>query len=1249
MCAEGQYGNGLVLGCIFCANASSRKDGANPTVCPVCSPGLYQPEKGQGSCRICGAGKYQEKYNTTSCLLCPSGFSREEIISFKKTPDVDPTVCYPCQAGETTLSNGMSRCSGCIVGKYGYTLEDGQQHATGGYCRFCRPGMFQDSKGKTKCLQCPKDSYVETNGSVARGNCQLCTTTYALHTTTSEQVGVDNKTSGCICAKAKPESTTTLDRAGYYTEQFSEEEISNPVVADRKLCLPCPSGAACYHDGMSLTDLHSQIGYWRPSINSTIFSDCSKGIKGVNRVAIARQRCCPYGRCEQFYNSTMKTFNTTDDQCLTGYGGELCLVCATNSVKIGTECVACQGGASLPFALVASFCLWTIPVMLFIVARDVCLQCVRRKRKLQTRGQNRDKIVPYSVATTSATAAATTNEIEDTLYSFVASFVELGVNEAIVSHLKTKKITVVQKTKLLNTTTQKITMVAGQIFQLIQFMQMIHCLFIVLDYVPWVSSFASVMVVFGLSNLDLFSLIELVQGFAPFKSWCHLSVPFLERWILYTLMPLVMAVCVYLAYACVRCYSRRGVGCTCCVKRSQVTFEQLPHNRTRTLIFVWLFIYPSTITRMFGVFRCTQIEGVQGWVLESDIAFQCYKGIHWVYMGFSIVASLLFGLGFPLYLLSIVCKKNRNKSSSISSTNINIKSHLNFQRAYGDVFLHLDADGWWFVPVSMLHTFVLVGTLQIVGFGRHGQSIIACLLQLGILLLTLKRAPFLNSIDNRSHFVSSLTIMLVVLCGFALLVDLPTAQHPTITFSEDFMTTCLLSLLAAHFMFTTATSIHILFADKVYTLYTQCIRKCIQICQRKNRVVLPPLCYSPPQLKDEDFLGFPPSSFCPISLTLMHDPWIDIDGFSYEKKAIFKWIEEYGGASPITRRILLPEDLKPNRMLKDLIDELIEAKNQQIKNEERKRNELIAAKNQQMKDAEIIRKEEERLKKVQQDAEADLRAALLSKEADDLERSLRREQERVEKERKNAETELRAALLSGNNVERIQQGIVRCRECVLFNELDTLINEAEEYLIRKQKANESQMKLNEGLFIVKGLEESKKKAKVNMLLKERSNKKKKFGRRRMSISGPTTKYFRETMTEEDIAAQKARKEQQEQEAEDERIQISAKREEQKRIEKEKQRVHEEAMKKAQEMEDKRKEQLALRLAKEEAKRRDAANNPKPPPPRAKSDDMHDTMMGDTMTLVAGMTNLKANTKAHKLLRQRTEKKDGAKQRMRRKF
>ena len=302
-----------------------------------------------------------------------------------------------------------------------------------------------------------------------------------------------------------------------------------------------------------------------------------------------------------------------------------------------------------------------------------------------------------------------------------------------------------------------------------------------------------------------------------------------------------------------------------------------------------------------------------------------------------------------------------------------------------------------------------------------------------------------------------------------------------------------------------------------------------------------------------------------------------------------------------------------------------------------------------MKDAEIIRKEEERLKKVQQDAEADLRAALLSKEADDLERSLRREQERVEKERKNAETELRAALLSGNNVERIQQGIVRCRECVLFNELDTLINEAEEYLIRKQKANESQMKLNEGLFIVKGLEESKKKAKVNMLLKERSNKKKKFGRRRMSISGPTTKYFRETMTEEDIAAQKARKKQQEQEAEDERIQISAKREEQKRIEKEKQRVHEEAMKKAQEMEDKRKEQLALRLAKEEAKRRDAANNPKPPPPRAKSDDMHDTMMGDTMTLVAGMTNLKANTKAHKLLRQRTEKKDGAKQRMRRKF
>lgn len=66
-----------------------------------------------------------------------------------------------------------------------------------------------------------------------------------------------------------------------------------------------------------------------------------------------------------------------------------------------------------------------------------------------------------------------------------------------------------------------------------------------------------------------------------------------------------------------------------------------------------------------------------------------------------------------------------------------------------------------------------------------------------------------------------------------------------------------------------------------------------------------------------------PDAFCcPISHTLMKDPWIDTDGNSYEKEAIMQWLAVQK-VSPITRNHLEPSSLVPNRILKDLIDEYV--------------------------------------------------------------------------------------------------------------------------------------------------------------------------------------------------------------------------------------------------------------------------------------------------------------------------------------
>ena len=58
---------------------------------------------------------------------------------------------------------------------------------------------------------------------------------------------------------------------------------------------------------------------------------------------------------------------------------------------------------------------------------------------------------------------------------------------------------------------------------------------------------------------------------------------------------------------------------------------------------------------------------------------------------------------------------------------------------------------------------------------------------------------------------------------------------------------------------------------------------------------------------------------CPITSELMTDPVVDPEGNSYERSAIEDWLGR-SATSPVTRAPLLPNQLVPNRALKDAID-----------------------------------------------------------------------------------------------------------------------------------------------------------------------------------------------------------------------------------------------------------------------------------------------------------------------------------------
>mmetsp|Transcript_31586 Transcript_31586/g.64461 ORF Transcript_31586/g.64461 Transcript_31586/m.64461 type:complete len:654 (+) Transcript_31586:488-2449(+) len=65
-----------------------------------------------------------------------------------------------------------------------------------------------------------------------------------------------------------------------------------------------------------------------------------------------------------------------------------------------------------------------------------------------------------------------------------------------------------------------------------------------------------------------------------------------------------------------------------------------------------------------------------------------------------------------------------------------------------------------------------------------------------------------------------------------------------------------------------------------------------------------------------------PEFYCPLTKRIMKDPVIDLDGNSYEREAIERWLRVQS-SSPITNGNLCMEDLKPNRELKARIQKVV--------------------------------------------------------------------------------------------------------------------------------------------------------------------------------------------------------------------------------------------------------------------------------------------------------------------------------------
>ena len=179
------------------------------------------------------------------------------------------------------------------------------------------------------------------------------------------------------------EAKSCLCRSGLYYQEL--DQIDSNGTLQNGACITCPVGANCgtdgtdgtddtsRTDGILLSEIVAQAGFWRSNVNSTIFIDCAKPYKNLGKLGkqLAKKRCCPYCNVTHaFRNQSAAKLTTASKQldspqldsnyttnCKVGYDSPLCAGCdrQQNYIKYGNDCIFCKDGSSIPYHVVSWF------------------------------------------------------------------------------------------------------------------------------------------------------------------------------------------------------------------------------------------------------------------------------------------------------------------------------------------------------------------------------------------------------------------------------------------------------------------------------------------------------------------------------------------------------------------------------------------------------------------------------------------------------------------------------------------------------------------------------------------------------------------------------------------------------------------------------------------------------------------------------------------------------------------------------
>jgi hypothetical protein len=288
---------------------------------------------------------------------------------------------------------------------------------------------------------------------------------------------------------------------------------------------------------------------------------------------------------------------------------------------------------------------------------------------------------------------------------------------------------------------------------LISSMQITSALCITFDGVPWPRIFKDFSLALGVVNLDMSFLFGMTN--------CQLSLPFLDKFLMHSLMPIVLLGALGVIH---------GVSRLSCVKVHEETKRVWKAFAAKISITVTLLIYPGLCVRIFQVFKCKGIMSTDGdtelmRVLQQDFRVVCFGSEHQTYMFVAMACLFVYVFGTPIMVGTLL----RRSQEQLYDTQH--PKHESTKKTLGSLYAQYEGDFYMWEIAVMMKKMTLTGAMVVISPGSSVQILVGLLIAIAYMLCVLKLAPFVQDADDWLSFVTSLQLSLTMLFGLVLLMD----------------------------------------------------------------------------------------------------------------------------------------------------------------------------------------------------------------------------------------------------------------------------------------------------------------------------------------------------------------------------------------------------------------------------------------------------------------------------------------------